>query len=250
MLQCKAPDIFVNAEPVLRQADSEGVQVFYRTDHHWTTAGAYLAYRVYMPWLGKEPMPAEAFDSSVVSADFYGSQWSKNSLPGIVPDEINVFALREETGAVMDYQVEFFDGSNSWQASTIYQQEFLEQKDKYAYFLGQNQPLVVIRKADGRSGDAESEEYQSVTEPNGEQECVIAIKQKLLILKDSYAHCFAPFLLPHFDEIHLADLRYWRQDPIAYMEEQGIQQVLFLYNADSFTSDRSISLLGTYLKRD
>ncbi|MDR0469921.1 MAG: hypothetical protein LBH09_08110, partial [Peptococcaceae bacterium] len=124
------------------------------------------------------------------------------------------------------YEVVYSDGSETWTVSSVYQPEYLEQKDKYAYFLGQNRPLAVIRRLGGEPA---------------------ATERKLLIFKDSYAHCFAPFLLPHFDEIHLIDLRYWRQDPISYMEEHDIRQVLFLYNADDFSGDRSISQIRAFL---
>jgi len=233
-LRREAPDIFVDIESALRQASAEGDQVFFRTDHHWTATGAYTAYRTYMIWRGEEPFSKEAFEETLVSEDFYGTLWSKNSLPGLPPDRISAYA-QEETQDVAVYEVEYFDGANTWTEPSLYQPAYLEGKDKYAYFLGQNQPLAVIRRLNPAKKDA--------AVSGAEKE-----RQKLLIFKDSYAHCFAPFLAPHFDEIHLADLRYWRQNPIAYMEEQGIRHVLFLYDADSFSSDRSISQIGAYLR--
>ena len=231
-LRQEAPAILVDVGSGLRRAVDAGEQVYYRSDHHWTTAGAYAAYRDYMTWLGWEALPREAYEEKVVSTDFYGSLWSKNSLPGTPPDEIRAFFPREDAGADpvwivpdYEYEVEYVDGADTWQVSSVYQPEYLEQKDQYAYFLGRNCPLTVIRRTDAATG------------------------KKLLLFKDSYAHCFVPFLLPHFDEIHLVDLRYWKQNPIAYLEEQEIRQILFLYNADSFLSDRSISQPGAYVNR-
>ena len=230
-LRREAADIFVDAGPGLRQADAEGRQVFFRTDHHWTMAGAYTAYAAYMAWLGEGPAPLDSFEETIVSKDFYGTLWSKNSLPGISPDAVGVLTPTARTAPA--YAVEYFEGNDSWTVSSVYQREYLDQKDKYAYFLGQNRPLAVIRRQSAAPGPGADD--------------AAAPPRKLMIFKDSYAHCFAPFLLPHFDEIHLADLRYWKKDPVAYMEEQGIRQVLFLYNADDFAGDRSISQIGAYL---
>jgi hypothetical protein len=230
MLRREAPGIFVDIEPSLRQAAAAGRQIFFRTDHHWTMAGAHLAYQAYMAWLGETALLADDFDEVTVSTDFRGTLWSKSSLPSISPDSIGVFSPRVRAPAA--YTVEFYDGGDAWTVSSIYQEEYLGQKDKYAYFLGQNRPLAVIRRVDG--------------ENQANQEA-LANQRKLMVFKDSYAHCFAPFLLPHFGEIHLADLRYWKQDPIAYMENNGIEEVLFLYNADDFGGDRSISQVGAYL---
>ena len=268
LLRQEVPDLLVDVENLLHQAAADE-QVFFRTDHHWTMTGAYEAYRAYMDWLGKEALPLDSYDSQVVSRDFYGTLWSKNSLPGIPPDEICIYSPKETlSAAVSDYELEFFDGTDRWTVRELYQREYLEQKDKYAVFLGQNRPLAVIRQTDGRDAEPSSESSaEASSEPSaGSSETQISpaldfgdsgtedknnkadnSRKKLLLFKDSYAHSFAPFLLPHFDEIHLIDLRYWRQDPIAYMEENGIQQTLFLYNADDFSSDRTISQLSAYL---
>jgi hypothetical protein len=360
-LRRDAPDIFVDVEPALREASALGKQVFFCTDHHWTMPGAYLAYQVYMSHLGEVPLPPEHFTETVVSTEFFGTLWSKNSLPWTEPDEIrvlvqtmvaqkpldniepgsaalsnsapgsdapsNVVLSNAEPGrnvpsnaapssvslnnaepgsssangsaapssitpqVPIAYEIVYTDGSDTWTASSMFQSVYLEQKDKYAYFLGQNRPLVVIRRLDADpSGSAEmygnsSTSSNGSTASNGgissdsdisgtsglsssgdisgnsslsssgdissngslSGDAPAATARKLLIFKDSYAHCFAPFLLPHFDEIHLIDLRYWRQNPISYMEEHGIRQVLFLYNADDFSGDRSISQIRAFL---
>ena len=249
-LRWEAPDVFVDAEPALRRAAADAQQVFFRTDHHWTTAGAYLAYQAYMTWLGEAPVPADDFDEKVVSMSFRGTLWSKNSLPRIAADRISVFEPKQRTGQTSaGYTVEFFDGAVTWTTSSVYQEEYLSRKDQYAYFLGQNQPLAVIRGTAGAGTDFvnAADAVDAGAADASAAGMNSAALRKLMIFKDSYAHCFVPFLLPHFDEIHLADLRYWKRDPIAYMEEHNIRQVLFLYNADDFGGDRSISQAGAYL---
>ena len=93
----------------------------------------------------------------------------------------------------------------------LYVPERLETKNQYAYFLGGNQPLCVIQsQAEG---------------------------PKLLVLRDSYSDCLAPFLSERFGEIHLFDLRYNRLSPADYIREQGIDLVLVLYSFETFTEE-------------
>ncbi len=247
-LKQEAGDMFIDLRPALWTEAEAGRQLYFRTDHHWTTNGAYEAYNAYARWLGLEPAPREAFAQKVVTEDFYGTLWSKNSLPGIPADRIVIYEPAESGQA---YEIEFFDGSASWKSASMYQPEYLEQKDKYAYFLGQNRPIVVIRKNNAStvaSTMAANESAEIAASVNEVAETASGAG-KLLIFKDSYAHSLAPFLAQHFDEIHLVDLRYYKQDPIAYMEEHGIKRVLLLYNTDIFGTERSISQIGAYLAR-
>ncbi|MDR1192996.1 MAG: hypothetical protein LBK98_02330 [Peptococcaceae bacterium] len=235
-LRERAPAIFVDAAAALRQGAGAGKQMYYRTDHHWTTLGAYQAYLAYMSWLGEPPAALEEMEDLTVSRDFYGTLWSKTGLPGMEPDEIH----RLDGLGEMSYKVVYQGGDDS-QPASVYDPAWLREKDQYGYFLGGNPALAVIRRTAGNSpGEGAN--------GGGADEAPVPWRgRRLLLFKDSYAHCFAPFLLAHFEEIHLIDLRYWKQDPIAYLEENGIRQVLFLYNTDNFATDRSVSQVSAYL---
>ena len=100
----------------------------------------------------------------------------------------------------------------------LYYPKALEGKDKYTYFLGGNQPLCVIRT--GREGG------------------------KLLVVRDSYSDSLAPFLSLGFSEVHLADLRYFREDLKEYIRENEITEVLVIYSFANFSSDTGVRLLG------
>ena len=101
---------------------------------------------------------------------------------------------------------------------SMYFREYLGVKDKYAAFLGTNTPIVSIK-----------------TENEG---------GKLLILKDSYAHCYAPFLTEHYSEITLVDMRYIAMSYKQLFDPEEYDQVLFLYNASSFMSDTDLRKLA------
>ena len=101
----------------------------------------------------------------------------------------------------------------------LYVREKLEVKDKYAMFLGGNQPLCVIENPNGTKG-------------------------KLLVIRDSYSDSLAPFLALDYQEVHLFDLRYNLTPISQYVKENGIDQVLVLYSAENFSTDNSVTLIA------
>ena len=98
---------------------------------------------------------------------------------------------------------------------SLYDTSFLSVKDKYSMFLGGNQSLGVVKT------------------PNTD-------KPKLLIIRDSYADSLVPFLTPHFSEIHLIDLRYYKLSIADYIQQNGIDQALVLYSVPNFVTDSNL----------
>src|SRR5699024_4134040 len=91
----------------------------------------------------------------------------------------------------------------------------LNTKDQYRFFLDGNHRIVTI-EANAKNDD------------------------KLVVIKDSYAHAFVPFLAAHFSEIHVLDLRYFSESVTADIELYSIRDALFLYNIQSFSSDKNL----------
>ena len=108
-----------------------------------------------------------------------------------------------------------YDGGKTVRES-LYDPSYLEGRDKYAYFLGGNHPLTEI----------------TTSVRNG---------RHLLVIKDSYAHALVPFLTAHYETIDMVDLRYFKEDLAAWMGDRGITDVLVLYNASTFASDRQLA---------
>ena len=67
--------------------------------------------------------------------------------------------------------------------------------------------------------------------------------RRLLVIKDSYAHCFVPFTYSYFDQVDMVDLRYYNQSLAQLMEEKEYTDILFLYNASGFAEDTSLMKL-------
>lgn len=187
--------------------------IFYRTDHHWTTLGAYYGYAALMEALGRgeevlEPEEVKAWDLPV-SNGFQGTLYSQSGVHWLEPDSIEFWV--EDRFEVTSWR----DGAPK--EASLYDYDYLGEKDKYSAFLGGNQPLCVIRNPEGTG--------------------------KLLLIRDSYSDSLAPFLARHFEEVHLLDLRYYRYAASAYAAENGVDAIAVVYSVPNFITDRNLALL-------
>ncbi len=188
--------------------DNLDTPLYYRTDHHWTTQAAYLVYADWAKAAGPSPLPAAAFTTETVSDSFYGTLYSKANLPTLKPDSVTAYIPVRP----VEVRVDYGEGTAS---DSLYREEFLTQKDKYSYFLGGNHAKVEIETGT----------------KNG---------RTLLLLQDSYAHCFVPFLVFHYERILVLDPRYVKDDIFAYAVENHVTDLLTLYNLPNFATDRNV----------
>ena len=185
--------------------------VFYRTDHHWTTLGAYYGYLALMEGMGLEPLEFTG-TPQLVSDSFLGTTYSAAGAKWVKPDEMYRW-IPDDGVKVTSY----FTGMP--EEGSLYVDSYLEEKDKYSSFLGGVQPLCVV-------------ETEHTDAP------------KLLLVRDSYSDCLTPFLTQNFSEIHLFDLRNNNMSLSAYVEENQIDQVLVLYSTANFTTDGNLFKMG------
>ena len=228
---------YINLRDPLRRYASDGESVYYKTDHHWTSLGAYYAYTQVIEALGDTPLSLDAFTAETASEDFYGTTWSAAGAKWVKPDTITYYHGKNEsyTMKIEDHTKQFEgytgctyeerDGKNYAVFDSIYVRDFLEKKDQYASFLG------------GYFG------YSHIT-ANGTEE-----RETLLVLKDSFAHSMAPFLLQHYDLI-LVDLRYYKVPMLRFCEENEIDKVLMLYNMETLTEGDYLKILGAGLGKE
>lgn len=188
-------------------------QLYYRTDHHWTSYGAYIAYRAYAESMGWEPLAEADFRIRKVTDSFLGSYHTKSQFGGVDPDSIEIYEPKQAVAT------ELHIADTDETGDSLYDESHLEKKDKYAYFQGGVHALVTVK-----SELSEDE----------------ADLGKLLIVKDSYAHSMLPFLTSHVEEIHMIDVRYYNGNIGDYMEQNGIGDALFLFNTSTFVEERGL----------
>ncbi|MFJ7667198.1 DHHW family protein [Lysinibacillus sp. NPDC097195] len=202
---------FINGFDFLAPHTNEAI--YYRTDHHWTTYGAYLAYVAFAQQKGWQPLAQSDFKIETVSDSFLGSYHTRSQFTGVAPDQIQAYIPRKQV------ETEMYIADSNETFTTMYNKSFLTKKDQYSYFLGGVHALMKL-----------------TTKLNPQQ----MDQQKLLIIKDSYAHNVIPFLTNHIAEIHVIDLRYYNGNITEYMAENGIEDVLFLFNTTTFVEDTAI----------
>ena len=207
---------FVDLRGDLKEAYEEGHQVFYRTDHHWTAYGAYTAYRALGKALGYAPH--EPGDYSVETyGGFYGTTYSTSGFWLTPPDSIEVWDNKLNDG---DIKVSITDGENTIEQDDMFFYGHLDEDDKYPVYLDGNHPYTVIKNSKLKDGE------------------------KLMVIKDSFAHSLVPFLADHYSEIIMVDLRYYSYPLSEVITREGVDRVLMLYSLDNLTSDDNIAKLG------
>ncbi len=175
-------------------------QLYYYTDHHWTGTGAHLVYEEYMTRLGKTPVRLEE-ESFTYSDAFYGSYYSKAKNVDAVADVIQLPQI-----AVKEVLV------NGEERNGYLDPVKLEERDKYAAFLYGNNGMTRMLSAEADTG-------------------------KILLIKDSFGNCFAPYLLHDFSQVDVVDLRTYPGSLSQLMEEERYDEVLVLYNFMIFAEE-------------
>ena len=203
-----ANDSFLDARDTLKD---DGAAIYYRTDHHLTSAGAKALYDAYC---AEKSLATHDFALTTQSGGFYGTAYSKSGLWLTKPDTLEVFAQPDG-----DYTVTITEGTSETTYDSLYFPSHLEDKDQYPVFLDGNHALVKIQNNRCRNG------------------------KRLLILKDSFAHCFATFLAAEYETIYMVDLRYHRASVSDLIQQEGISELLVLYGAENLATSTDIAWL-------
>jgi len=185
-------------------------QMYYRLDHHWTSYGAYYAYKEYCKANNINYLSINDFEIEEVTQDFNGTLYSKSNDYSKKSDSIHLFIPEKH-----NYEVEYV--YNKKKTDTLYELSYLEKKDKYSLFLDNNHPLIVVTNNDVNNND------------------------EIVIIKDSYANSFVPFIVNHFKKVHIIDPRFYQEDISEYIKNnKNINDALILYNMNTIDEDIGI----------
>ena len=179
--------------------------LYYKTDHHWTTLGAFYAYQVWAAAMGFEVPALSEVTQTPVSEEFHGTVYSKLNLD-LSKDTMYRFDLPNAPSKV-EVTLDMMETMD-----TMYNEKYLSMKDKYSYYLDGNHALTEI--ASNSEG-----------------------KGTLLIIKDSYSHCFAPFTASNYEKVYLVDFRYFNMPISQFITQYRVTDILVMYNAVTFATD-------------
>lgn len=199
------PEHFVDAYNVLKEHSKE--EIYYRTDHHWTSLGAYYGYLAWAQASGEEPKAYSLGRMRTATKDFLGTLHSRLNIP-MEGDRITYFPETVKRPVSITY--DFGKVTNSF-----YEESYLDTKNKYGFFLDDNHAFIEI-------------------------ETGIRNGKTLFVIKDSYANSLIPLLAPHYEKIFVVDLRYFNGSLYDFMKwcqpEQGMD-VLVVYNCIHFLEE-------------
>ena len=212
---------------VLKEHQDE--YIYYRTDHHWTTLGAYYAYTEYCREKGLTPVELSELEKHEVS-DFYGTFYSKAKRPGQASDTITWYdvpidnfsftanLLQDKELSQLGEVVEQ-DGEELLSVDTLMDERKFQTRDKYAAFTW------------GNPGYAKITSSHNLNHTEGKT-------SRLLIIKDSYANSMIPYLTYNYDEIVVVDLRYLSKS-VKDLMQQDFDDIFVMYNFSTFLTENS-----------
>ena len=192
----------------LKNASESGTQVWFKTDHHWTADGAYLAYRSLSDALNYTPYPPSYFEKETVSDCFLGTSYSKAGGVASEADSIVLYRFEGDSQRILE------NPQTGETQNGFYDLSALDKKDHYQVFLGGNTARLTLR------------------DPND-------TKPRLLLIKDSFANALVPFLALHFD-IDLIDPRYYQGSINAEMLSETYDHILIEQGLDTLATDPSL----------
>lgn len=186
--------------------------IFYKTDHHWTSEGAYISFNKIKYEMNLKGNNIK-YNKLEISDNFSGTLVSKSGFRNDEKDSIYAYLPENNTTKVIVSNIEQQEKSPS-----LYNTEKLNKKDKYEVFLGGNYPILEI------NSNAQTD-------------------KELLLIKDSYANSIIPFLVDYYSKIIVVDPRYYYDDIEELVNNNNINDILYLYNANTFYSDKSLSVV-------
>lgn len=169
--------------------------VYYKLDHHYNLFGAY---EIYKEFSKQNKLQNKNIKFNLLCEDFQGTLYSKVHLFNNEKDKMYYYKYKNDLKVI--------NGNKIY--STLYDKNFLNKKDKYSFYLGGNYPLLKI-------------------------ETNLKNKKEILIIKDSYANSFIPFLTDDYNKIHVIDTRFYSSSITNYIKNNNIKEVLFLYGISS-----------------
>lgn len=191
-------------------------QLYYKTDHHWTTSAAYDAFQYFAEAAGLDAS-AVTYEKLAVTNQFQGTLSAKSGFRTSAKEEIDVYLPKKNANTTQEQLssvVEYTDSQKK--TGSFYDTSKLDQRNSYEVFFGGNHGILKIKT------------------PTPEN-------RRLLVLKDSFANCFLPFLAPYYREIVVVDPRYYYGDLKEVMETEQINEVLYLYSSPTFFTDTALS---------
>lgn len=174
--------------------------IYFNTDHHWTGLGSYYAYRAFCEQTGQTPLELSDCTEHTIEG-FEGSMADSDPTVSSNLDTVHFWTFPYETHAKRQDNAgeELYD-------TTVYYMDETGGSVAYGVFIWGDAPLFVEYNDNLKNG------------------------KKIAVVKESYGNAFAPYLTNNYEEVHVIDLRYFGQNLKSYMQDNDIDEVIFVNN--------------------
>ena len=200
---------WIDAGSVMHKHKEEAL--YYKTDKHWTSTGAYYVFEAAAGQLGIAENITGKFASYPVYASFNGELSSKSGCGTDTKEIIDIYMpIKGDSSLIVNYVDE------QRKTTSLYNSEKLKSSNQYDVFLGGDSSVIDIKTVSKNTG-------------------------RLLVIKDSFANSFIPFLTPYFREIVVVDPKYYGGTIEDIMDTYRITDALILYSGNTFFQDNNIS---------
>lgn len=200
---------WIDVESVLNKHTDD--TIYYKTDKHWTSAGAYYVFQAAAELMDISKGVSGKFATYPITTTFNGDLAAKSGCEKHVKEVIEIYIpLEGDTDVIVNYVDE------QRKSTSLYDSSKLEASNQYEVFLG---------------GDSSVIDIKTVSEST----------RRLLVVKDSFANSFLPFLTPYFREIVVVDPQYYGGTIDEIMDTYRITDTLILYSGNTFFQDNNIS---------
>ncbi len=187
----------VDVVSALGQHTSE--EIYCRTDHHWMPLGAYYAAKEFASAAGVDFADLSTYEPVTIEG-FVGTMYAFTDGDIRIKNDPENFTYYKSSN-YSNVKTDFYDTSFNYDYTGSYYKEVGDpQSNAYLTFFGGDEQIVKIR-TDVKNG------------------------RKLLVMKDSYGNAVPGFLMQSFEEIYIADMRYFNPNLVDFIQQLGITDV-------------------------
>lgn len=202
----------INAFNILKNFSDE--YIYYRTDTKWTAYGAYCVYRTAIQKLGFIPVAYDKFTIEHVTSGFRGNLYNISQCDIAKNDFIDIYY----SDSINIQSITAYDQNLNQSSRSLYDKSFLNSRYMYNIYLGEDAPALKIKTS-------------------------VNNNKKLMVIKDSCADCFIPFLTQHYSEITVISADYSGFSFTDYFNVNSYEQILFVCSAENLTNPDMLDIL-------
>lgn len=179
--------------------------IYYRTDHHWTSLGAWYVYGKLAEEKGWTPAALESLQT-FHDEPFYGSYASTLPDADLVADTFDTWIPSENVMRIYTGDYGNPESDQYYEFPIVDTGDGYDIYSKYLRLSGGDQPFEMIDNPSINDGSS------------------------CMIIKESFGSAFIPWLTAHYDKIYIMDIRHADIPIVSFCRQYGVQDLILINN--------------------